>query len=68
MTGVWLWLGRERKALVAEASGIVAWAQIAYVPDGTISREEWIGLAVVVLGGLGVHAVTNAPPSKPPGE
>jgi hypothetical protein len=54
------WLSRSRKTLVALVAGVLGWLQTAYVPDGTVSRAEWVGLAVIVAMALGVYAVTNA--------
>lgn len=54
-------LPQVRKALTALVSGVIAWA---YIVIGSaplaITAHEWVGLAVVVAGALGVYTVTNA--------
>ena len=52
-------LGTYRKTIIATVGGVLAWAQIAYVPDGSIDRPEWYGLAVTLATALGVYGVAN---------
>ena len=52
-------IARYRKTIVAVTGGILAWAQVAYVPDGHIDRGEDYGLAVALATALGVYGVTN---------
>ena len=52
-------LGTYRKTIVTTVGGVLGWAQIAYVPDGSIDRPEWYGLAVTLATALGVYGVAN---------
>lgn len=55
-----------RKTVVATVGGILAWAQVAYVPDGHIDRAEWYGLAVTLATALGVYGISNRPADTTP--
>ena len=44
-----------RHTLVSLVGGLLAWAQVAFVPDGHIDRAEYYGLAVVIATALGVY-------------
>ena len=48
----------HRHTLVALIGGLLAWAQVSYVPDGSIDRAEWYGLAVTLATALGVYGVS----------
>ena len=52
-------IAHYRKTVVALLGGVLAWAQVAYVPDGHIDRGEYYGLAVALATALGVYGVTN---------
>ena len=52
-------IAHYRKTVVALFGGVLAWAQVAYVPDGHIDRGEYYGLAVALATALGVYGVTN---------
>jgi hypothetical protein len=47
----------------AAAAGLVA-AQLA-ITDDTITKTEWITIALAVLGALGVYAIPNKTEPKP---
>lgn len=51
--------GEYRKTLVAIVGGTLAWAQLAIVPDGHVSRSEWYGLCAELAAAFGVYAVSN---------
>ena len=55
-------IAAHRKTIIATAGGVLAWAQVAYVPDGSIDRTEWYGLAVTLATALGVYGVANRQP------
>ena len=48
-----------RKTIVAVIGGVLAWAQVAYVPDGHIDRAEYYGLAVALATAFGVYGISN---------
>jgi hypothetical protein len=50
-----------RKAIVATIGAVLTWGLTAHMPDGSIDRGEWWGLAVAVATALGVWAVPNGP-------
>ena len=52
-------LGTYRKTIVATVGGVLAWGQVAYVPDGNVDRPEWYGLAVTLATALGVYGIAN---------
>lgn len=51
-------LTSHRHTLVALIGGLLAWTQVSYVPDGSINRDEWYGLAVTLATALGVYGVS----------
>ena len=52
-------IAHYRKTIVAVIGGILAWAQVAYVPDGHIDRAEYYGLAVALATAFGVYGISN---------
>ena len=52
-------IAAHRKTIIATVGGVLAWAQVAYVPDGSIDRTEYYGLAVTLATALGVYGVAN---------
>ena len=59
-------LATYRKTIVALVGGVLAWGQVAYVPDGSLSRDEWYGLAVALATALGVYGITNRQDTSAP--
>ena len=59
-------ISHYRKTIVALLGGVLAWAQVAYVPDGHLDRGEYYGLAVALATALGVYGVSNRLSSTPP--
>ena len=59
-------LTSHRHTLVALIGGLLAWTQVSYVPDGSINRDEWYGLAVTLATALGVYGVSaySQPPQR----
>lgn len=57
-------LARYRKTIVAIVGAVVA-AVTAALTDGTVSAQEWVGVAFAVLTVLGVYSVPNSPPGNP---
>lgn len=55
-------LSRYRKTITAVVGGIITWAGTAYVPDGTVNREEWFALALALATAAGVYGIANATP------
>lgn len=51
--------GKYNKFLVAVVSVWIGWLISAFVPDGIITRHEWVGLAELTAGALGVFWTPN---------
>ena len=49
------------KTVASFIGGALTWAAIAYVPDGTVDRNEWYALALKLAVDVGVFGVTNGP-------
>lgn len=58
-------LAPYRKTVVAILTAGGTWATAAFA-DGVISTQEWVALAVAVIGVLGVYGVPNDPPAGEP--
>jgi hypothetical protein len=58
-------LAQYRKTIVAVIGAVLTWVAVAYVPDGSISREEWFALAVALATALGVYGISNDDPPVP---
>ena len=58
-------LGPYRKSVAALVAGLVLWGYLV-IESGSeaVTAQEWIGLAVVILGAAGVWGVPNVP-TKP---
>lgn len=50
-----------KKAIVGLVGAVLTWGLTAHLPDGSIDRAEWWGLAVAVATALGVYATPNGP-------
>ena len=61
---------RYRKALIAAIPAVLAGLKVLSdaLGDGTVSSQEYIALAVAVLGALGVYAAPNDPPAGEPAD
>jgi hypothetical protein len=55
-----------RKSIGAFLGAAATWAGTAYVPDGSIDRNEWYALVLVALTTLGVYGVANDAPAGGP--
>lgn len=60
-------LGAYAKTVVAVVLA-VAYALQAALSDNTVTNTEWVGVGVAALIALGVWAVPNSQPPKPPAE
>lgn len=50
-----------RKTIAAVIGSVLTWGLTAHMPDGSIDRGEWWGLAVAIATAVGVFAVPNGP-------
>ncbi len=65
------WLSARNKALMSLAVGVYGWGLfVVNSPANAITANEWMLLASVGLGALGVHQIPNlpVPPTPPPAE
>lgn len=53
-------MGKYAKAGVAVAAAAAVALQAAFT-DGSVSPQEWVGIALAALAALGVWAVPNKP-------
>lgn len=56
-------MSRYRKLIAGAVGALLTWGATAHLPDGSIDRAEWWGLAFVVAAAVGIERIPNDPPA-----
>lgn len=67
MSKIIVWFSRRNKAIAALISGVLGWCTVIANQSGgfgAVTAVEWVGLAVLIAGSLGVYSATNTPTYK----